>query len=237
MCDSKIIEKVQKLFLKAEHGATEAEALSFISKAKEIMNRYNLSDEDIFENEEEVGFLLNSDFFNSNWRRCLWQAVGNLFFCEYIAVKRYAKVSRSKRYRECTVHVFIGKRANTIIATNMATYLLNTIIRLANAASKKGGHDAEYTKHFIEGCSFRIIERLNELMEKENSTDYIRIMHDNAAEENQKFMQQNMGETVKNEIILHGSGDAGINDGYETGDTINLDQQIDGTDELIRLAS
>jgi hypothetical protein len=85
------------------------------------------------------------------WKQYLYTAVANLNFTQCFTLRGHIYV--------------IGTRANRIATMELASYLIETVERLANKAAAKvpGDERRRYRHAFAEGCAARIYERLEAL--------------------------------------------------------------------------
>ena len=85
------------------------------------------------------------------WKQYLYTAVANLNFTQCFTLRAHIYV--------------IGTRANRIATMAMASYLIETIERLAKeaAAEVPGDERRRYRHSFAEGCAARLYERLEAL--------------------------------------------------------------------------
>lgn len=154
----KIIERVQKLLALAGNNPNEHEAAAAMEKAHALLAEHNLSMSSIEQTKEsskrgEFGTKTN---FSEVYYRDLWQAVGALYFCDYI----WWRPNPKKRE---THHFFIGQPHNAAVAVSMAQYLTGVATRSAREAGKEAGRkDFRFFNSFMHGCSGRLVSRIYE---------------------------------------------------------------------------
>lgn len=155
--DAKIIARIQKLLALANNNPNEAEAQSAMAKATEMLEAYNL---DMAVLGSSGKGAQRSDTKKTGglygWQRKLWKAVAELNFCHYLSIKGLAKGSTYE-------HRLIGSHANVVSTEMMATYLQETVEKLAQTWAKESGFKSVFVRDAIayrEGMTTRITERL-----------------------------------------------------------------------------
>jgi Protein of unknown function (DUF2786) len=156
MIDPHIIEKIRKLrALTERRGTTEEEALVAQQRMFALLAKYNLELSQIPDDEptrpdtsidaETAERPLNV------WKQYLYTAVANLNFTECFTLRAHIYV--------------IGTKANRIATMEMASYLMETVERLANesAAEVPGDERRRFRHSFAEGCAARIYDRIEAL--------------------------------------------------------------------------
>lgn len=169
MSHEALIERIRKLKAKAEDPATtEEEATLFATKVAQLLAQHNL-DEAALEGEAPEDFV-EDDIVNwktgDTWTQLVATGVAKLYFCDtYLMIQK-----RSQRTRI----IFVGKKHNVEIAKSMASYLINTIGRLATeyAHSPAAKADWNYThgkarRGFERGAGARIWTRLHKMYEQQ----------------------------------------------------------------------
>jgi hypothetical protein len=231
-----IIEKIRKLMLKAESGATEQEAMALLNKAYELMEKHNIDMDDVEDEEQNLGILANEEVFHSDWRTSIWLTVSKLFFCDHRYVDRYHKSATSKRYRPSRVHLVTGTQANAIMVANYSKYIIKTIIRLARKAADEHGGDLEYSRSFIDACSMRVLDRLEEMYQDKRENEYLKLIYEQAETVNSMYADEMLKKKSKSLILNADLDGKGSRDGFAAGDTVNLDQQVGGSDNNAKIA-
>jgi hypothetical protein len=154
--DSNIIEKIQKLRAITErHGATEGEAIAAEQRIFRLLAKYNLEMSQIPDDEptkRDTRIEADSaDRPSSVWKQYLYTAVANLNFSECFTWRQHI--------------IVVGTRANRIATLEMASYLIETVQRLANkeTAEVPGDERRRFRHSYAEGCATRIYERLEQM--------------------------------------------------------------------------
>jgi hypothetical protein len=121
-----IVEKVKKL-LALSKSPNQAEAELAAEKAREMIMKYNLSAEDLDEQE-----ILRYGFLTSRkkpkvWRLVSAKEISEFYFCRFLIVEN----------REgCRLEI-IGKRHHALIAESMFNYLEQAIMRITQKSCNK----------------------------------------------------------------------------------------------------
>ncbi|HJU10707.1 MAG TPA: DUF2786 domain-containing protein [Candidatus Binataceae bacterium] len=156
MIDVNIIEKVQKLrALTEQRGATEDEAVAAQQRMFTLLAKYNLELSEIPDDEpNKPDTTIESEHAareRSVWKHLLYGAVTRLNF--------------SESFRRARRIVIVGTKANILASREMASYLVETVERLANQAAAKvpGDERRRYRHSFAEGCATRIYDRLEQM--------------------------------------------------------------------------
>lgn len=155
--DAKLVAKIKALL--ETKGCTEAEAQARVAKAQELLEKYNL---DMAVLGQSGKGAQRSDTKNSgglySWQRKLWQAVAELNFCYYFSLRGLKKGSQYE-------HRLVGSHGNVVATEMMATYLQETVERLAQQWAKDNYYKSVFVREAIayrEGMAARISERLAE---------------------------------------------------------------------------
>ena len=156
MIDSNIIEKIQKLRAITERrGATEGEAIAAEERMFRLLAKYNLEISQIPDDEPtKPDTRIESESAkrpSSVWKQYLYTAVANLNFSECFTWRQHI--------------IVVGTTANRIATLEMASYLVETVERLANreAAEVPGDERRRFRHSYAEGCATRIHERLEQM--------------------------------------------------------------------------
>lgn len=155
--DDKLIRRIEALL--NTKGCTEAEAESRVAKAQELLEKYNLDMASIgggTPNNARNDKIRKGGLYS--WQRKLWKAVAELNFCHYLSVKGLAKGSTYE-------HRLIGSHGNVIATEVMASYLQETIEKLAQAWAKENGHKSVFVREAIayrEGMTNRVAYKLQQ---------------------------------------------------------------------------
>lgn len=153
MPDDKILDRIKKLLALAE-SPNEAEAASAAEKANAMLAQYRITMADLPSNEQPdapIGTTQDESTSSSPWIRGLWGATAKLNFCAYL----YSSGSHR------TYHYIIGDEASSVATQSMATYLTQTVNRLARKARKEQGETSKFERSFKKGAAASLINRLN----------------------------------------------------------------------------
>lgn len=121
-----IVNKIKALLAKAASTEFEAEAEVFLAKAHELMEKHQLSAEDL-ERDDPVGHeetYERADRGGVDWDFSLMFGVADYFGCQAI---RLPPDRRNRRYRIGLV----GRESARVTATEMHKYLIRTVRRMA----------------------------------------------------------------------------------------------------------
>lgn len=153
----KLIEKIKALLSKTmENGCTEAEALAAMTKARDMMAAYEVTEQDIAFGGEEVTQKVVVRTDHDDIRSHLATAVGRFCHC-----------SSWKSRGTFDSITFCGLQSETVLAHWMLDMLADFVIRERDGYM--GGR--RMRKSFIAGCVARIAERLEELTPRGTGTD------------------------------------------------------------------
>lgn len=119
---AKIVDRIKKLMAKANGNTTEAEAASCISKAQEMMTKYNIENVDLVKDDisdiVEIDIEISSKFQTPALNLCVF--IGRAFNIKPILVKNktgFHKVDSKIR--------FIGDKNDLAIGTYVFSYVMN----------------------------------------------------------------------------------------------------------------
>lgn len=127
----KIIDKIRKLLNLGKRGGSEEEASLAMSKAQELLTRYNLSEAAIGDGEKASTEEEKRQQTNINhsamyeWQRSLCGAIARANYCFHYVIKT---VDTSKgKPRFVKRHQLIGREANVVAVQFMYEYLIRTL--------------------------------------------------------------------------------------------------------------
>jgi len=177
--NGKILEKVKLLLnLSRDKGATEAEALSALEKAQQLLFKYNLEMADVekfelpsqeAEKMVEEWVSLDAGNFNNQpkeWKIRLASAVARNNFCEILVAT-------------CSV-IFLGKKLDIEVCKELYAFIVSQAEALATEATvayKRSNpylreHPMRFKNNFLHGLVVRVTQRLKErLAEMTNATE------------------------------------------------------------------
>jgi hypothetical protein len=230
--DSNIIEKIQKLrTITGEHGATEDEAIAAEQRMFALLAKYNLELSEIPDTEPtKPDTAIESESAerpSSVWKQLLYAAVANLNFSECFTLRG-------------SIYI-VGTRANRIATFEMASYLIQTVEGLADeeAAEVPGDERRRFRHSFSEGCANRIWERLEQMrlaaqagsMKAENPNSLLPALADlyqSSRARVDDFIAANFGKLHHRTHYANTGHGGGYVTGYNAGDRVGLDRQVDG---------
>ena len=227
MTKETVLEKVKKL-LALSTSPNEHEAASAAEKAHALLAEHNLSMMDVPEmqvkKDEAVVHSSAETKTAAPWVRFLWQQTCRLYFCEYLY----------RRGNHRTHHTIVGTTTNSLAACQMAEYLTDTIVRLANEAKRAQPSEfrGRYFNDFKKACGSRVTKRLREMREaaeQPNTSSNLPVLYANTKQQLDAYMQDAWGNLRKSTASrAQGGTTNGIYDGRAAGDNIGLNTQVTG---------
>jgi Protein of unknown function (DUF2786) len=232
MIDSNIIEKIQKLrAITGEHGATEDEAIAAEQRMFALLAKYNLELSEIPDTEPTKPHTAieseSAERPSTVWKQLLYAAVANLNFSECFTLRG-------------SIYI-VGTRANRIATFEMASYLIQTVQRLADeeAAEVPGEERRRFRHSFSEGCANRICERLEQMrleaqagcMKADNPNSLLPALADlyqSSRARVDDFITAHFGKLHHRTHYASVGHDGGYVTGYNTGDRVGLHRQVGG---------
>lgn len=234
-----IRRKIAALFAKAENSATsEEEAAIFMDKAFELLAKYNLTRDDLGSDEDDpIGGMSINDYYKEEWRGVIWDSVARLYGCKCYFRKVKTKKRRSDGTKDAAQYLMFGRKSNVFVASSMAMYLVRTVVRMANSERrllKTLATDGRFQKNFMKAAAQRLSERIDAILDNKmrahvsNGTNLPAIYKDDS-DGIDKFMDETLGNfRIKDHGDLVVQEDAaGSKEGYEAGDRIGLDTQLE----------
>ena len=238
--DSSIIEKIQKLrAITEQRGATEDEAIAAEQRMFSLLAKYNLEISQIPEGERtRVEARIESESAArpwSVWKQCLYTGVANLNFSACFTWRHNI--------------VIVGTRANRIATLEMASYLIETVERLAHKEAKEvpGDERRRFRHSYMEGCAIRICERLEQIrleakagrMRTADPNSLLPALADLYQVSKARvddFIADNFGKISRRTHYARGDHGGGYIAGYHAGDKVGLNRQL-GAKARLRLIS
>lgn len=164
----KVMERIKKLLNLANNAGTEEEASKAAQMAQEMLAAYNLEMSQIDALQDatasaESGKRVKENYTRSamfQYQRVLWKALAEANFCWYEAVPVYKTNKLGNMMRSTYHHYLIGREVNVLGTRMMGDYLEETINRLV--PFKPGRDSSKSWISWKEGCTARLVERLNE---------------------------------------------------------------------------
>lgn len=239
-----LLRRIRALRAKADDSSvTEAEASLYAAKVSELLQQHNLSESTLEtpdEDQEQVeADTWEMEYGGDPWRRTVCNTVAHLYFC-----KGYSSHT-GKKGKHARSFVFVGKPHNTVVAKEMAYYLISTTVRLAKAWRKAHPeYPGSEWRHFLRACGTRIAERVWKLYKDQTAAAQARSTSGNPANlpalyADEHTLVDNFLQSIKLRDLpgqrLYDR--AGTHAGRRAGDTVSLSIQIAGSRAGSRLLS
>lgn len=158
-----VLPKIEKLLNLAAGAGTQAEVESATAKAQALLAQYNLDtahleDTASKQNAKREEAKVEGGLYS--FQRDLWRAVAELNFCYYWSQRFWNKETKKMARR----HALIGRVVNTRGTIAMATYLQNTIERLATQRIREEGWllSSAWAWSYRKGMAAAVIEKLQD---------------------------------------------------------------------------
>lgn len=228
-----VIAKVRKLInLGTNAGATEAERERAMTQAHKFLARHNLDMSMVEEQGEQTEKRVDDihTFVSVPWSRQLAQAIGRLYFCNYL----YFRKSKS--------HLYVGKVSNVETAKLMNQYVRENAFKEAARYGRQMG-SKKYERAFMEGVADTISRRVTEIIEanrqQKAGTGTSLVLADvykTEQQANADLISKIYGSTSSKGTRKRSNIDYNAyNQGVKKGESINLNTQIGGTPKRTRL--
>lgn len=226
-----IINKIQNLLERTtENGCTEAESLTAIKKAGDLMTKYNISLEQITDYKED--YIL--DFIDTGKKKidnynCLLPKIER-FTDTLIYIQAYRRETRK--------YFFFGAKKDVIFAKYLFLMLEKSVkfqletFKKSDAYKKSPSHGRILVNNFLHGIIFRVGERMDIIKEKilrdAGSID----LYDRGKLAKEKFKQFHSDIDLEdgNKNNQGYSGDA-YQFGKDSAENINLNRPLNGNSE------
>jgi len=238
MTHEQIVARVQKLLALAT-SPNEHEAASAAAKAHALLAEHNLSLSEVASSNSDtdtpVGTVESTTVHGTPYERRMWSQVAKLNFCSYFY---------TRTYKGKILHNVVGNQANSLVACAMATYLMDTVLRLSKEARAERDESMRWRDAFRKGCAdtitHRIMERIKELRSGEDATKSISnpgnlpALYDDQNKAVQAYLAKNHPNltTAKSR---EGRADASAyRSGSQAGSTVSLNQQVGGSSSSAR---
>lgn len=158
-----VLPKIEKLLNLAAGAGTQAEAEAATAKATALLAQYNLDSahlEDTASKQNAKREEARVEGGLYSFQRDLWRAVAELNFCYYWSQRFWNKETKKMARR----HALIGRVVNTRGTIAMATYLQNTIERLATQRIREEGWllSSAWAWSYRKGMAAAVIEKLQD---------------------------------------------------------------------------
>lgn len=184
--DSKPDVKVTELIracLALSHSSNEHEASLAMSKAMELLEKYNLDMADFESHNSErpvVHIDLPLDDFGDSWKRQLMYSIALVNFCEGVRIGD-------------TLHI-LGRPQNVIATTDMGYWLIDSIEALSYPAiinRPAGINHKTYRNSWLMGCVDRVVTRVKALrVDRESVTPNLHALVVTLKQETESYMYQ-----------------------------------------------
>lgn len=202
------LAKIQKLLALSE-SPNEAEAASALAKAHSLLEKHNLSMEDIVQKQDKEvpGMYLFSQGEHPAWYNALINNLADLNYCAIVKVQS----------KNGDTYTIIGKRINSLAACNMIDYLASTVVRIAKEKN-------ETSEAFYEGMTYSIIRRLYDMMHPSTEANALMLY---TKKENDDLIRKIFGNNVQGKKDPTNIDDGGAYfRGYIEGKKVHLNEQI-----------
>ncbi|MCC3448196.1 MAG: DUF2786 domain-containing protein [Microcoleus sp. PH2017_39_LGB_O_B] len=235
MVETSIVEKIKKLLALAT-SSNENESTAAAAKASVLLAQYNLSLADLGPNHQEEidqsGVETTSKFVT--WKMILFSGIAEANGCT------------GMRNNYSGSMFLVGSSTNLIVCKHLYEYLSSAIEKRAKYR-KGSGRGLAYLNAFRVGCATRLRQRLLE-QKREMEESGIPGSVDTAAtpaivvrsmfEKNEQAIAdylESQGVKVKTRAGAQISSEVGFNSGYEVGDKISLQKQVQPEGEQKKL--
>ncbi len=247
----KIIDRVKKLLALAGNNANENEALAAMQKAHAILAEHNLTMAEVGAlgdavSADEVRDSLHTETnMPERYNRWVWNAVAKANSCFLFSCR-----PNPKKYQ--TIYTMVGRRINTIVATQMAIYLCQTMKRLcAEEVARTGRKEHAYKNAYLVGMALRLTARIAEMKAQykadaaskaatgpANSANALVLWSENEEKENRAHVENEMKvklHTSKRVAEVKYNTDA-LAAGKRDADKVSLSQQVGAGPAAQRIA-
>lgn len=230
---SKIVNRIKGLMAHAGNCQTQEEAEAYMAKAFDLLAKHNLSMANLDATDQEK---VNRDehhgrTWNQPWEAQVWQAVAELYFCDFWITSRGTDPS--------TYNV-VGRESNRLTVENVAEMVVETGKRMARAYAKDNpGNSVSLSNNFKKGFARGVCLKAKELMEaakQEGTTGsnalVVLSVYEQTALENQPFMPHNL-------VITKNRGQVtdrmALANGAVAGSKMNLNPALKGATKPLSL--
>ena len=223
MDNTTIADKIRKL-LALSKSPNEAEAISALAKAHEMLRKYNLDIDQIINAPEKS--IVDEPFLEGSrarkWKLNLLQEIATFNYCKvYKTVLQNAPV---KNVRKVSAFYFsvVGREANVASCKVMAEYIFSAI---DNASLKIKGEGRLTIESFKVGFSFSVIDKLQKLAAFEivhADCKALVIKEDKIINDFFEKLQ-----TKKVSLVVDSKDIEGFVTGRKEGEKLSLNRQID----------
>lgn len=174
-----VIRKIRALLAKAESTFSEAEALACAAKAKQLMAKHEVSEEDV--SDERIGSVHNHKRISDTWRQWLAVSTARWFNCAVIR-EEFERTNRSGDKVSEIGLVYIGRKSDALVAQLMTDHFVATVSRLANEYCKKDkARGQNEWRKYAKGCALRLAQRIYELSKKQTDNRQLELVEQHLA--------------------------------------------------------
>lgn len=225
----KILSRVRKMLnLANDAAASQGERDNAIRMAHALLAKHGLdiaAAEAAGQAEEEGREQHTNETRDQPWARSVSHAIASLFFCRYY----YARTAARGKVR----HHFIGRISNATTASELAAFVVASIMREANREWKKQADPGPWWTSFCKGAADRVRERCEELRKAAEQpkpavpgtalvlADYYRQEH----AKNTQFLEA-AGIHLRTKRTFTKQAGEGYGAGRAYGDKVSLNRQI-----------
>jgi hypothetical protein len=229
----KIIDRVAKLLALAGNNANENEALAALEKAHALLAEHNLTMAEIGAvgqagpSEDEVRDSLETDTnMPERYNRWIWNAVAKANACLCFSCR-----PNPKKYQ--TKYTLVGRKINTVVATQMALYLCQTMKRLASEHCRQAGRtDHAYKNAYLVGMAARLCERVADMQAKAAAAatgNALVLWSANEERENRAHVEEAMGIKLRSKKVAKVRYNTeAMGAGKSDAERVSLSQQVGG---------
>lgn len=218
----KAIDKIQKLLAMANDTSSPNEALLAANRARKLMDKYQLSQEDI---ESKIGSQFLETGISSNktriflWEKYLASAAGSMNDCRSVI----------RRGRNQVSFLFQGFKPDAIVAKMTMDYLTKAAQRTKKELGVKGLSESNL---FMQGFSGEVLNRANEI-KREREKQFVsntgtELVLLKMTEIQKHFGELNSCRNHKPRAPLSRSEREAYSQGLQAGESISLDKQVYG---------
>lgn len=211
----KIIEKIQKL-LALSSSPSENEAASSLAKAHDLLQRYNLSMDDLKVTSNKTE-LITSDYIQTNrmWVNLLVSQIAEINYCGM-----YRAITAPKVY---TIRL-VGREHNVIAVKVMVDYVIQAIER---GAKKFTGVGRQFIASYKLSFAVKVVKRLEIIQqEKEQNSQTTALVLSTKQEIEKIFSQEGLRESITRTSSY--SSLEGAMFGAIDGSNLSLNDQLEG---------
>lgn len=159
-----IIRKIKALLAKANSTDSEAEAMAFAIKAKELMDKHNVSNADIDDN--RIGYKPQHKRIPDPWRGWIASSTARLFNC-VLVTGWHRKELRNGRSTSEKGFIFYGREGERLTAEIMTDYFIGAVIRLGTAYKKANSPTDRDFRMYQKACALSLAQRIYDMSEKQ----------------------------------------------------------------------